>query len=200
MNYPTRRQAEDMLEWGVSRNPGPWRQHSVNAARAAETIAAKCGMDADRAYVLGLLHDIGRFEGVRGLHHAIAGYELMMRHGWDGVARICLNHSFPEPDSTTFNGKRDCTPDELAMLDAALVAMTYDDFDCLIQLCDALASVDGIGMIEPRLLNVAIRHGVGARYQQKWQGFLDIKRHFDEKCGCNIYSLFRDEIEKAIFD
>ena len=199
MNYPTRAQAEELLRQGVAQNPGPWQQHCRNAARAAQTIAGRCGMDAERAYVLGLLHDIGRYEGVRGLHHAIAGHEWMQRLGYDGVARICLNHSFPEPDSTTFNGQRDCTPEELSLLDGALAQMQYNDYDRLIQLCDALATAQGIGMIEPRLLDVAIRHGVGNRYQHKWRAFLAIKRDFDEKCGCNIYSLFRDEIEQSIF-
>lgn len=199
MSYPTRLEAEEILRWAVEHNPGPWQQHSENAARVAESIACHCGMDADKAYVLGLLHDIGRYEGVRGLHHVIAGYELMMSRGWDGVARICLNHSFPVPDSTTFNGKRDCTPEELEFIDQMLYAMQYDGYDRLIQLCDALATAEGITPVEPRLLNVAIRHGVGNRYQQKWQSFLDIKAYFDHKCGCNIYSLFREEIEKNLF-
>ena len=199
MNYPSRDEAELLLKWAVSLNPGPWQQHSETAARAAQTIAAHCGMDADRAWVLGLLHDIGRYEGVRGLHHVIAGYRLMQERGFDAVARICLNHSFPVPDYRCFNGKQDCTPDEIAFIDRELRAMEYDDYDRLIQLCDALATAEGVIPVEPRLLDVAIRHGVGERYQEKWRGFLAIKKDFDRKCGCNIYSLFRDEIEKRIF-
>ena len=199
MNYPSRETAEGLLRWAVSLNLGPWEKHSETAARAAETIAAKCGMDAERAYVLGLLHDIGRFEGVRGLHHVIAGYQLMQEKGYDGAARICLNHSFPVQDSACFNGKRDCTPEETAFIDRELQAMEYDDYDRLIQLCDALATEERITLIEPRLLDVAIRHGVGSFYQEKWKGFLDCKAYFDEKCGCNIYQLFREEIEKNIF-
>lgn len=199
MNCPTREQAEAILQWAVRKNPGPWQQHSETAARAAERIAARCGMDADKAYVLGLLHDIGRYEGVRGLHHVIAGCELMQEKGFGGVARVCLNHSFPEPDSTTFNGKRDCTPEEIEFLDESLAEMEYDDYDRLIQLCDALATAEGVTPIEPRLLDVAIRHGVGNRYQEKWRGFLGLKKYFDEKCGCNIYGLFREDIEKIIF-
>ena len=72
-------QALELLAWGEKQNPGPWRAHSLTAARAAEAIANACGMDAERAFVFGALHDIGRYEGVRGMHHAIAGYELMTR-------------------------------------------------------------------------------------------------------------------------
>ena len=79
-----REQASALLEWAGAQNPGPWTQHSLHVARAAEAIASRCGMDAGRAWVLGALHDIGRWEGVRALHHAIAGYRLIdvaLRHG-----------------------------------------------------------------------------------------------------------------------
>ena len=39
-------------------------------AEAAERIAARCpGMDREKAYVCGLLHDIDRREGVFALRH-----------------------------------------------------------------------------------------------------------------------------------
>ena len=41
-------------------NPDPWIAHSENVA-LAERIAEVCpGLEADKAYVCGLLHDIGR--------------------------------------------------------------------------------------------------------------------------------------------
>ena len=199
MKYPSRKQAEEVLQWALSLNPGPWEQHSRHAARAAEAIAARCSLDPDKAFVLALLHDIGRYEGVRALLHVIAGYRLMKERGWDDVARICLTHSFPVPDCTTFNGALDCTDDEIAFIDHALDAMVYDDYDRLIQLCDALATADGITTIEKRLIDVALRNGIGERYREKWHAFLDIKRDFDARCGCNIYTLFRDDIENTIF-
>lgn len=199
MKYPDRRRAEELLAWAAEQNPGPWLQHSRNAACAAEAIARRCGMDGDRAYVLRLLHDIGRYEGVRGLHHAIAGHDLLQARGYGGAARICLNHSFPVPDRATFNGKQDCTPEETAFLDRSLTGMQYDDYDRLIQLCDALATAEGITMIEARLIDVAIRNGVGERYREKWRKFLELKSYFDGKCGCNLYSLFCKDIEKNIF-
>ena len=35
--------------------------HIKNAALLAENLAKACGLAADKAYVLGLLHDVGRF-------------------------------------------------------------------------------------------------------------------------------------------
>ena len=51
-------------------------------------------MDAEKAYVLGLLHDIGRKFGVRHLGHVSDGYRFMMSLGYDEAAKICLTHSF----------------------------------------------------------------------------------------------------------
>ena len=58
--YPDRKTAEALLTEAEPHNPGPWGDHSRTAAHCAEAIAAACGLDADKAYVLGLLHDIGR--------------------------------------------------------------------------------------------------------------------------------------------
>ena len=54
---PTRDEAMALLRDGLSNNPGPWGKHCLTAAHCAEKIAAACGdMDAEKAYVLGLLH------------------------------------------------------------------------------------------------------------------------------------------------
>ena len=58
---PTRQEAERLLLEAkahydeVSAIHGHWDGHSRTAARCAEAIAARCpGLDADKAYVLGL--------------------------------------------------------------------------------------------------------------------------------------------------
>ena len=100
-------EATALLDWAHAQNPGPWRAHSLHVARAAGAIAEKCGMDGERAWVLGALHDVGRYEGVRGLHHAVAGYALLMEKGDPGAARVCVTHSFPDGRLEHFNGRRD---------------------------------------------------------------------------------------------
>ena len=69
--YPDRKTAEALLTEAEPHNPGPWGDHSRTAAHCAEAIAAACGLDADKAYVLGLLHDIGRRYGKRHLGHVV---------------------------------------------------------------------------------------------------------------------------------
>ena len=52
--------AEAALEEACVMNPGPWTDHSRHVAAACSLIAACCDdLDPDKAYVLGLLHDIG---------------------------------------------------------------------------------------------------------------------------------------------
>lgn len=42
-------------------NKGPWREHSYNVTLAAKKIAEKTSsIDPDKAYTLGLIHNIGR--------------------------------------------------------------------------------------------------------------------------------------------
>ena len=63
---PTRKEAIELLKDGLVSNPGPWGKHCLTAAHCAERIASKCcDIDSEKAYVLGLLHDIGRKFGVR---------------------------------------------------------------------------------------------------------------------------------------
>ena len=58
---PTREEAMALVRDGLSCNPGAWGRHCLTAAHCAEKIANACGdMDAEKAYILGLLHDIGR--------------------------------------------------------------------------------------------------------------------------------------------
>ena len=53
-------------------------------------------MDADKAYVVGLLHDIGRRVGIVNIpKHVYEGYLFCMEKGWDEVARVCMTHSYP---------------------------------------------------------------------------------------------------------
>ncbi len=74
MGYPDRQKAEEILREAESCNPGPWGNHSRTAAHCAEKITELSGMDTEKAYVLGLLHDIGRKFGVRHLGHVSEGY------------------------------------------------------------------------------------------------------------------------------
>lgn len=77
---PTREEALKLIRDGLLFNPGPWGKHCLTAAHCAEKIASACGdMDVEKAYILGLLHDIGRKFGVRHLGH-VYDYAIIGGH------------------------------------------------------------------------------------------------------------------------
>ena len=132
-------QAQRELQQAAAMNPGPWIAHSQSVAENARLIAQRAGMDEQRACLFGLLHDIGRRAGITGIRHIFDGYDYMTALGQPEVARICLTHSFPLPDIRAFNGRMDCTGEQLAFLQDFLSRNPYDDYDRLIQLCDAIS-------------------------------------------------------------
>ena len=185
---PTREEAEKLLLDAEQCNPGPWGNHSRVAAQCAEKIAALCeGMDADKAYILGLLHDIGRKFGVGHLRHVYDGYKYMLQLGYDEVAKICLTHSFNIQDIHVYIGNVDITEEEQQEIVDALQNTTYDDYDRLIQLCDSIAGAEGVMDIEARMADVKQRYGNYPK--DKWDNNLALKEMFEEKMGRNIYEV-----------
>lgn len=185
---PSREEAEKILLEAESCNPGPWGDHSRIAALCAEKIALLChNMDADKAYILGLLHDIGRKFGIRHLGHVYDGYKYMLSLGYDEVAKICLTHSFSVPDITAYIGNFDITIEEQEEISKALEKSIFDDYDRLIQLCDCLAGSNGVMDMEARMVDVKRRYG--SYPQSKWDMNMNLKQLFEDKTGKNIYEI-----------
>lgn len=196
---PNKVEAEELLRWAREKNPGRWADHSRTVARAAYTIAKAAGMNADKLYVMGLLHDIGRHVGMVDFRHVVEGYNLMMEKGWTDAALACLSHSFPCQRIEAYNGRIDVSQETYDNAARLLSRVEYDDELRLIQLCDALCLPEGVTLIQVRLMDAALRYGVSETSIAKWRAFLDIKEGFDRKCGQNLYNLFREEIAEGIF-
>lgn len=183
--------AESILANAYTYNPGNWREHSRNVAYAAKTIAQNIpNMNPEKAYSLGILHDIGRIKGVTHLKHTIDGYNYLINLGYDDNAHICLTHSFPLKILESYSGNIDCTDEECNFIANFLSTTNYDEYDKLIQLCDAIAKPNGICILEKRLFDVALRNGINDYTIEKWKAFLKLKEHFDDIVGNNIYELF----------
>lgn len=189
---PTRKEAEDLLQDGLRSNPGPWGNHCRTAAHCAEKIAEACGdLDPDKAYVFGLLHDIGRKFGVRHLGHVSDGYSYMMRLGYDEVAKICLTHSFQNHTMHEYIGKFDVSEEELDLIKTALSNTVYDEYDRLIQLCDSIAGAEGVLDIEKRMEDVKERYGFYP--QEKWNANIDLMHSFEKKMNKSVYAVCEKE-------
>ena len=185
-----RAEASALLEWAVAQNPGPWREHSLGVGHAAQVIARAADMDDEKAYLMGLLHDIGRYEGVRGLHHAVAGYALLMDRGWPEGARVCVTHSFVTGNIDHFGGGAlDVSEAEMALV-LRILDTPFDDYDRLIQLCDALTWGEGVCLMEKRMVDVVLRHSAFPGMAEKWRKWFDLKAYFEAKIGGSLYDLF----------
>lgn len=188
---PTIEKALKELEIAGRMNPGPWVGHSKNTGLAARNIAEKVpGMDPEKAYIVGLLHDIGRRVGITDIPtHVYEGYRYCMSKGWDEAARICMTHSYllmqdefdHEPESSREKA-----------IKAFITGCTADDYDKLIQLCDSLAVDYGFVILEKRFVDVTRRYGIMEGYIKGWEVAFAIKEYFEEKMGCSIYDVLPD--------
>lgn len=197
--FPNRETAQTEIETAGKMNPGPWTDHSYNVARAAEIIAAHCrGLNSEKAFVLGLLHDIGRRTGIAAVRHIIDGYDYAVSQGWNEVARICLTHSFPVKNINADIGKKDITAEQYQFINNFLNGLEYDDYDKLIILCDALADADGFCILEKRFIDTTRRYGIYPFSIDRWNKTYEYKDYFEEKTGKALYTLLPD-IEKCIY-
>lgn len=189
---PTREEAIELLRDGLSCNPGPWGKHCLTAAHCAEKIADACGdMDSEKAFILGLLHDIGRKFGVTYLRHVLDGYTYMKSLGYDEAARICLTHSFNNHTVDEYIGKYDVSEEEMTFIKTELDKIVYDEYDWLIQLCDCLARVKGVLDVEERMRDVKKRYGFYP--QDKWDTNIRLMKYFEDKMNKNIYNVCEKE-------
>lgn len=188
--FPSREVAEKELEIAGQLNQGPWTEHSINVGLAAQIIAKKCSvLNPDKAYVLGLLHDIGRRYGISARRHGIDGYKFMLEKGWGEVGRICLTHSFPIPDFDKEIGQNDMSDEESKFVRKYINDLTYDDYDRLLILCDSLADAQGFCMLEKRFVNTTRRYGTFPFTVERWNATFEMKEYFEKQMNCSIYDI-----------
>jgi hypothetical protein len=198
LNIPSPALAEDLMHEAQLLNPGRWVDHSVLVGQAAGILASHLpGLDPQAAAILGLLHDIGRRAGVTDIRHCIDGYTYLHELGFEDAARICITHIFTVQDIKAANGIWDCSENEIKFIQQYLAGLHYDDYDRLIQLCDALALPAGFCLIEKRLVDVAIRRGINSTTVAKWKATFQVKTDFEARIGKSIYSLLPGVIENT---
>ena len=188
---PTRDEALLELKTAEKLNPGPWVKHSVNVGIAARNIAERIpGMDAEKAYIVGLMHDIGRRVGIVDIPtHVYEGYRYCMEKGWDEAARICMTHSY-----LRMRDEFDYDPETEAekAIKAYILGCEADDYDRLIQLCDSLAVDYGFVILEKRFVDVTRRYGIMEGYIRGWEIAFEIKESFEDRMGCSVYDVLPD--------
>ena len=191
--------AEAALKAAELSNPGPWADHARFVALACRNIAERCPhLDGETACIYGLLHDIGRHAGVSSERHLIDGYRFCKARGWEKAAQICITHAFMIPDIDTAIGVFDMPDEDKTFMGEFVANAIYDDYDRLVQLCDALALPSGFCLLEKRFVDVAIRYGTQPVLAQRWKVTLDIKTHFERIMGCSIYDCLPGALENSL--
>ena len=202
---PTRSEAEEIFAWAKMQNSGSWAEHSEVTARIAETIAKHCNLKPEKAYILGLLHDVGRYEGYQvGLRHVTEGYRYLKKKGFDTAARVCLSHSFYtylDPDDKFYIDQLKDESDKKLLRDFATKlrngTAAFDEYDRLIQLADCMARPYGAVTINDRFVDIMLRYDF-PDLRAQITGIWRVKKYFDEKMGTDVYDLFRKELAENI--
>lgn len=196
-----RERAERELEIGAQMNPGRWVEHSRNVAAACAYIAGRCPhLDEEKAYIYGLLHDIGRSGGMTSEKHLLDGYRYCIRYGWEKAAQICMTHAYMIQDVDTTIGLFDVTEQEFDFMRNFIRDAVYDDYDLLVQLCDSLALPNGFCLLEKRFVDVTMRYGVFPVTVPRWKKTFEIKDKFEAVIGCSVYSLLPGVVETTFSD
>ena len=176
---------------------GSWDRyygHIYNVAKVAKKIADKIGLDGEKIYIMGLLHDIGKFDDkLVNRFHGIIGYERLKDED-EEIAKICLLHMFPNNvirpfedigDRVFFNKKKDYD-----------FTVQYakknppNDYDLLIQLADTICHFDRLLTIEERVREYRARHNFKEDESQTQKAIalrMKLKKHFDKKLGVDVY-------------
>ncbi len=202
--YPHKETALKIWEQGIiyrlSRPYGftfenEYRFHTMGVASAAEKIARHIpSMNAEKAFVLGLLHDYGKRinERIENRFHGQEGYEQMMAMGYPDVAKICLTHTFFQPD---FNDNEYTYPQEWKNWARKMLKnITYDDYDYLICLCDKFFEGLSIVSISNRVKGIVNRYRLGKIEEEcLFNQSIELKKYFDKKTGQDIYQILNIE-------
>ena len=76
-----------------------------------------------------------------------------------------------------------------------MAALELDSYDRLIALCDSLALPEGFCLIEKRLVDVALRHGINEYTVERWRSVFALQNEFEKIIGDSIYNLLPGVVE-----
>lgn len=189
----------NLLKYDIrkGREAGTWYKfynHVFGVALIAEKLAKKLGLDSEKAYVLGLMHDCGKIhEAYENRFHGVIGYEMFKDTDKD-IARVSVTHSFydnllPEGHAMDryFYGNEE---DKLFVIEY-MTTNKVTEYDRIIQLCDGLANCNGLVTLEERAEEFA------SRYNFKMPEYIvenshRLKQYFDKKLGFDVYNFFEE--------
>lgn len=172
---------------------GSWCWHSEYVAEAAAKLASEIGLNSDKAYAMGLLHDVGRSFSDGQFRHIKDGYEYLLSIGHPDLSRICLTHSFVAQDIFSYVGKFDVPICDVEKYQAILKKLQYDEYDRLIQLCDSISTSNGYVLPEQKLVTNAFKYGLKETTLGRWRAVLDLYEDMEERIGYNLLTFLNSK-------
>ncbi len=169
--------------------------HSKNVAYVAEKLGELSGLDPEKSYIMGLLHDIGRGQD-RKIRHTILGYKILKEKNIpEEIAKTTITHLYILQDGSNLrNQEKEFREDEYEFVKNYLKNIEYDDYDKLIQLSDLIGGVK-IQTIEERMFSVFCRYDI-INNMPFCQQIKNLKDYFEKKIGTSIYKPFEDILKR----
>lgn len=200
MSYPDRQTAKMIWQQGIDyarahhtkseQADKEYIFHTQGVADFSERLARQMGLNPDKAYVLGLLHDYGKRKNEKqeDCFHGIIGYKDMLNLGYSDVAKICLTHTFV---SKNFSNDDYSYPNNwLEECRLLLKPIEYDDYDLIVQYADMF--FEGVNCVTPeqRIIHIAERYHLTEKQRKSLQEIIiNLKSSVDSKCHCDSYQL-----------
>ena len=198
-------EAYKLLEGAPRKNKDLWIKHSVNVAIVAERLAERLNLDGKRAYVFGLVHDIGRRQREHiGLRHVLEGYKYLISLGYEEEAKGCLTHTFYSRELVKPNlikKNTNLTRIEIDFIINFINKNGFNMYDKILQIADNMGSSSGINTIERRRTESMLRYGITDISEKNLRGIFSVQNEIEEKLGYSIYQLFpevADNISKTL--
>ncbi len=186
--------AYNFLEDAPRKNKELWIKHSVNVAIVAERLAEQLKLNSKKAYVLGLVHDIGRRKKEHvGLRHIIEGYHFLEEQGYEEEARVCLTHTFYARNLVKPNlikANTNLTRNEIEFISQYINKNGFNLYDKILQIADNMGSATGINTIERRRTESMLRYGITDVSEKNLRGIFKVQNEIEEKLGFSIYKIF----------
>lgn len=172
--------------------------HYLRVAKNAQKIAlAIPGLNPDKAYIMGLLHDYGQAAEVGDKHyfHGLIGYQQLLAMGYDEAARAALVHSFFENEEITPESYHSYDRQSIIKCAEILRLRPFDDYDRLVHLADLTATGSKATTIERRFEYLAVQYKINEKMiAQKFLMACQLKAYFDKLCKRNIYDVLHLKI------
>lgn len=194
-----KKEAEKLLEEAYDKRTlegvEEWIIHSKNVAHVAEKIGELSGLDPEKSYVMGLLHDIGRGQNKK-IRHTILGYKILKENNIpEEIAKTTITHLYILQDGSNLgNQEKEFQNDEYEFVKNYLKNREYDDYDKLIQISDLIGGIK-IETIEERMFSVFCRYDI-INNMPFCQQIQNLKDYFEKKMGTSIYKPFENIIKR----